>query len=380
MDPETNDAGEQRVEQPTVTRRRLLATGGATLGAGIGIAGCVGLDDAADESRTASHETITVTDHVGRTVTVSQPVEELVLLNTRLYWAATLLGIEDRVLATTGETEEFPSLADKPGAGWWRDPNVEQIIELDPEVLVTRWTGEGAREEIDALASKLEPFDIDVVAIELDGLQLDGARLFGQLVGKADELDDFLEWTHTQVHQVKNRLEEIPATDRPLVYCENQHGDWEGVYAGTVHIAGGRNLLESVVDDLHELRIGTTKTLDREYVIEQDPEFVLIDDSGGPPVTTGYEVDDPADALALREEFMQRSGTEHLSAVQTDEVHTVEFKTLRGEKAWLGVLYLAKLFHPDRFDDLDPVSVHREYLEEWLGVPHRGVYLAPAYL
>jgi iron complex transport system substrate-binding protein len=38
---------------------------------------------------------------------------------------------------------------------------------------------------------------------------------------------------------------------------------------------------------------------------------------------------------------------------------------------------MAKWFYPERFKDLDPEVVHKEYFEEWLGVPYRGIWTYP---
>lgn len=352
----------------TVGRRKLLANAGAVAGAAV-FGGCLG------DTETAS-ETITVTDTFGREVTVPYPVESLVLLNTRLNWAARLLGIQDRVLAVAGLTEAFPELDEKPEAGWYREPDYELIADLEPQVLVTQWTGSGAEEAIERMVEKMDPFGIEVVVIDTDGLQLDGAKTFAQLFGKEDEIDEFLDWTDEQVTNVESEVRDLPADRRPTVYCEPQHAEWEARVARPIDLAGGRNVLWEAFDE-DEVRSGDAKSLGAEFVYEQDPEMILIDDAGGPPVTTGYDVTDPSDALRMREEFMTRSRATDLSAVKAGNVHTIDFKVLRGEMAWAGVSYLAKLLHPDRFPDLDPEAIHAEYYEDWLDVPFQGEYVVP---
>jgi len=42
-----------------------------------------------------------------------------------------------------------------------------------------------------------------------------------------------------------------------------------------------------------------------------------------------------------------------------------------------GLPYLAKVFHPELFKDLQPEFVLKEYYEKWQGVPDQGVYIYP---
>jgi len=46
-------------------------------------------------------------------------------------------------------------------------------------------------------------------------------------------------------------------------------------------------------------------------------------------------------------------------------------------KAVIAATYMAKWFYPERFKDLDSEVVHKEYFEEWLGVPYRGIWAYP---
>ena len=48
-----------------------------------------------------------------------------------------------------------------------------------------------------------------------------------------------------------------------------------------------------------------------------------------------------------------------------------------GGQTQLGALYLAKRIYPELFEDIDPVQFHREYFEEWFGIPYQGVWFYP---
>ena len=39
--------------------------------------------------------------------------------------------------------------------------------------------------------------------------------------------------------------------------------------------------------------------------------------------------------------------------------------------------YIAKMLYPQLFTDLDPVKLHRQYLEDLLGVEYVGIWIYP---
>jgi len=39
--------------------------------------------------------------------------------------------------------------------------------------------------------------------------------------------------------------------------------------------------------------------------------------------------------------------------------------------------YIARWLHPDRFEDIDPIEIHREWFKKFLDIEYRGVYAYP---
>ncbi len=48
-----------------------------------------------------------------------------------------------------------------------------------------------------------------------------------------------------------------------------------------------------------------------------------------------------------------------------------------GVRSIIGELYLAKWFHPDHFEDIDPEEVHEELVQQFFGQELEGVYVYP---
>jgi iron complex transport system substrate-binding protein len=52
-----------------------------------------------------------------------------------------------------------------------------------------------------------------------------------------------------------------------------------------------------------------------------------------------------------------------------------------GCRGFLGTIYMAKWFHPELFEDLDPQAIHQEYLKRFQGLDidldEKGVFVYP---
>ena len=80
---------------------------------------------------------------------------------------------------------------------------------------------------------------------------------------------------------------------------------------------------------------------------------------------------------ALRNEAADRPGWDSIDAMKKDHVCVLSIDILGAAQHFIGVAYLAKLFCPELFDDLDPATLHREYLERFQGLHLQGVYIYP---
>lgn len=65
---------------------------------------------------------------------------------------------------------------------------------------------------------------------------------------------------------------------------------------------------------------------------------------------------------ALRDGIIARAGWGEISAVKEGRVYVISNDVLSGAKHFIGVAYLAKVLHPELFEELDPVAELQEYL------------------
>ena len=65
-----------------------------------------------------------------------------------------------------------------------------------------------------------------------------------------------------------------------------------------------------------------------------------------------------------------------LEAVKDNKVYVINYMLL-GTRAVVGTHYLAKAAYPEKFADVDPEEIHREYFEKWLGIKYQGIWFYP---
>jgi iron complex transport system substrate-binding protein len=73
---------------------------------------------------------------------------------------------------------------------------------------------------------------------------------------------------------------------------------------------------------------------------------------------------------------MNRSGMEVIDAVKNGRVYIISTDAASIHPSIFNS-YVAKWLYPELFQDLDPVSIHKEWLNEFLGVEFKGVYAYP---
>ena len=80
---------------------------------------------------------------------------------------------------------------------------------------------------------------------------------------------------------------------------------------------------------------------------------------------------------AIRDEIMNRPELANVKAVKNGKVYCISLQIMWKPRYFVGVGYLAKVFHPEIFEDLNPKALNEEYLDRFQGMPYRGVYVYP---
>ena len=323
-------------------------------------------------------ETITVTDMLGREVTIPANVERIVAIGPgalRFYvYAGNLdyvVGIEEMdASSNTGRPYMIvnPSLAELPVIGQGgpsNAPDPEKLLTVTPDVIFSTYATEtGLADELQ------EKTGIPVVAISYGGQGFgvtdifdetiqESLLLIGEICGTTDQAQAVVDFIQEAQQDLSGRTVDIADADKPSVYIgglgsKGTHGieSTQGEYMllDVIHA-------NNVVDGTGE---SGSVMVDKEKLLDWDPDFIFIDQGGFAAVVEDY----------------QKNTTfyEALSAVQNGQVYSqlpYNYYNTNLGTAIADAYYLGKILYPEAFADIDPIEKADQIYESLLG---QGVY------
>lgn len=308
-----------------------------------------------------------VVDSAGRQVEIEQPIRRVVVLNGRAAEMMRAIGAADRIVATNSAMKErdaafWPELSQLPAVGSAFEPNMEIIAELRPQLVIAY-----ARRPGSTFDEQMAKFGIPTLRLDCYWPEevVDDARLLGRLFGQQDEAEKLVAFIEDWRALIQERIAEVPADERPAVFVES-YGNLRGAGPGTAGhsmcvLAGGRNIVEE---------LGTRNpTVSSEWILERNPFAIVkaVSASAG-----GYGADDAKGMLAVREEIMARTGWRNLRAVREGRVYLVSSNVWLGPSHVAAQAQLAKWFYPERFADIEPKDILREYIETFHSLSDTG--------
>ena len=330
---------------------------------------------------------ITIVDVLGEAVTVRKPVKRVVVMRSDSAEVLRVLNAKDKIVGVTKQIQDqkvyLPEISKLPViAESWGDPDYEAILNLNPDVILTfgGWASGGAERQKE-WKEKLP----GVMIISLDTrmtTSTENVKILGYILDREEEAGEFTDWREGYFNTIKARTGTLSDDKKPKVFLWWTPTAFKGVYktAGNINrlsqmcvIAGGRNIAENLK--------GHWPTVDPEWVIEQNPDIILITEYSS-YIPCGYDVDDSSGLASLREEVMNRPELAYVTAVKTKSVYIMEAWSLSaGPCSIVALAYQAKWFHPDLFEDLDPKAIHQEYLDRFQGLDYdldkHGVFVYP---
>ncbi len=291
---------------------------------------------------------ITVTDNLRRTVTVPVPASRVLSLQpemTRIIVALgageTLVGLDyflrdnDRLFPLVFPAARSLPVVSKPD----ESVNRELVVRLRPDVIFASPTEQQVPDAIE------RSLGIPVVALasmgRFDGL-LEEIGIAGKITGRTGRAADLAAYFRKKVRDVAEAIDLVPAAAKPRVYL----AFWSSLIRTPVSYepverAGGRN----VADGLLPSYLGTIgAVVNIEQIIRWDPDIILV--QGSFP---------PKDRLVTVRGVLEDPRLRSVKAVRERRVYYTFGFWYWWDPACVLVetLYLAELFHPASFPDLN---------------------------
>ena len=307
----------------------------------------------------------TITDSLGRQVSVPDKVESIVCVGVGALRYSCYVGAADLVVGVedyevkAGMTRlyqyvNFDKFKDLPVIGTNGEPYTEQIIDLAPQVIVM---SQSASVDANDLQTKTGTPVVVVPGSDtaLDKNAYETIRILGELYGKeshATELRDYLKGIQ---QDLEDRTKDIPDNQKPTVYVggvsfKGHHG-FEGTEAGYGPFAliHANNLADTTGQN-------GAFNIDLEQVLSWDPDIIFVDFNGMNLIAEDY---------AKNPDYYNA-----LTAVQEGKVYSqISFRSSASnlETALADAYYAACVIYPEQFADIDPVQKAGEIFEKLLG-------------
>ncbi len=257
----------------------------------------------APEPTEAPAPAVVVTDMTGREIMLDEPATRIVALTASDCEILCAIGAGD-ALVGRGEYCDYPAeVLDVPSVQSGYDTNIEQIIALEPQVLLMATMAQ-TPEQIEAL----EAAGVKVVvsdAHDIEGVYT-AIGIIGQLMGKEDNAAALVE----EMRQGFDALAaEATGDGTQTVYFEISPLEW-GLWT-----AGSNTFMNEIAEMLGMKNIFADldgwASISEEQVLERNPDYILT--------VTMYFGEGPTPT----EEIMGRAGWENVSAVQNGNVFMV---------------------------------------------------------
>jgi len=291
---------------------------------------------------------LAVIDNLGRSVSVPARADRILSLQPEITRIIVALGAGERLVGVDyfiRRDDHLFGLVFPPGA---RLPAVSQpdesvnkelVVQLNPDIIFASPT------ELQVPDSIQRSLGIPVAALaslgRFDGL-LEEIELVGRLIGNQNRARELVLYFRHKIELISGKIGRLAEAEKPRVYL----AFWSSlirtpVFYEPISAAGGQN----VAADLLPSRLGTIGTVvSLEQIIQWNPDIILVHGS--------YL---PQDRQVTVEGIL---GDRRLSSVRAVRDRKV-FYTLGFWYWWdpAGVLaetlYLARLFHPEKFAGLD---------------------------
>ena len=321
-------------------------------------AGCIQNDNG------TSGKTVKIKDMLDRTVKVPEKVEKVVGIEAGALRLLVYLNCSDKVVGVEdvevdgGKPYNYahPELAKLPSIGPQHGGDAELIIAQQPDVIF--WTY-ATVEKANELQEKT---GIPVVALDYGDLDdnkdifYECLRLVAKVMNKKDRAEELISYIDNTIKDLNDRTKDIKTEQKQKVYVGGvsyygNHGilSTEPKYSPFAYI--NANNVASEIGLEHA-------DIDKEKLIEWDPEIIFIDETG----------------LYLVQEDLKDEAYASISAVKNGELYGVmsyNWYTINFATVLANAYYVGKVLFPTNFTDIDSEKKADDIYQTFVG---KGVY------
>lgn len=274
------------------------------------------------------------------------PLQRIVVTNADAAELLLALGAQDQVIGVSDTVKNHPLLgprfAGAANIGSWSAPNIETILSLHPDAVISY--SSYTPKNIGLITTAGVPLLL-IDCYKIDTLASDTLRL-GNLTGRDEEAARYLAFMEQYESLVRSRTANLDSA--PRVYFES-YSDYSALTMGSggdqlILLAGGNNIAG--------LLPATSPKVNAEWVYAENPDIIVKVAAAGKS---------EAELSVIRGNVSGRSGIADTDAVRNGRVYVMSNSVTYGPRSVVGLVYLAKILHPQEFADIRPLSVLDDY-------------------
>jgi len=274
----------------------------------------------------------TITDDSGREVHLNSAPARIVSHVPSITETLFALGLGDKLVADS-EYCDYPEAAKtKPKIGGYFTPNIEEIVAMKPDLVLT----DGYVAE---LVTKLDSLGIPIAVIDPKDINrvLTDIELLGNVTGSQKEAKEL---TSDMKRRIDAVVDAVSSASRPSVFYVFDATDttkpWTagpGSFVDAlISLAGGENVAASASDPWIQFNM--------EELVRANPDIILVDSSHGT-------------AAISPDQIKELPGWQDLQAVNEHQIYIIDSDLVNrsGPRIVQGLEGMAKILHPDLFKD-----------------------------
>jgi iron complex transport system substrate-binding protein len=293
-----------------------------------------GEEPVAESIQTETGGPLVVTDQMGREVTIDGIPQRLISLSPSNTEIAFALGLAERIVGVTEYCNYPPEAQEKELIGGFATPNIERIVELEPDLILASTIHEEAVTQFEALG-------IPVLVIESATLieLYTSISLMAELTGVTGVGEALITSMQSRIGAVEEQVASIPEAERVRVYYE--------VYSDPLMSAGKQAFINEIITLAGGINIfadidESYPQISAEVVAERQPQVILYPDYHGT-------------ADLVLESMVDRPGWSSIPAVEESKVYAASDDAFArpGPRVVEAVEEAARLFYPQLFSQYE---------------------------
>lgn len=278
---------------------------------------------------------LTVTDDLGRKVTVNKIPQRIISLAPSITEILFALGLDDRIVGVTDYCDYPEGAKSKPRVASYTTPNMEKLVSLQPDIVLA----ESIHEKTVLPALEKLGFTVFVTSATSIDTVLKDISLVGQINSKSKTANQLVNKLTSRIKAVSTKTESLAAEKRPRVLYVIWHQPiWtmgsETFIDDLFRTAGGINIFSK---DFSKSRV-----VSLESVIAKNPQVIIV---------TGMATSGDLIYTSIKAEERLKS----VDAMINNRIYKVSDSNLierPGPRIVDGLDELSKLIHPEIFGTL----------------------------